>query len=144
MDYLKPQVKPNATKSGKFGRCGRMVIKPYSIPTELIQKYKHVFFKYVTVSVCGCWEWQGRVHNGYGCFPEPGGSTKWSHRVSYALFIGPIKAQMHIDHRCRNKKCVNPAHLQQVTPQENYKAIYRRKLRDEKYLKESMGQLKLW
>ena len=131
-------------KAGRFGKCGKMVIKPYSIPPEKREAHLRVFFRFVTISIEGCWTWQGRTHNGYASCPTPGGNTKWAHRVSYALFNGPIKEGMHIDHRCRNRKCVNPAHLVQVTPIENYQAIQRRKLRDEKRIKEENGQLTLF
>jgi len=100
--------------------------------------------KHVKKSKDGCWEWQARIHNGYGVFSHVNGCSRWAHRVSYALFISPIKEGMHIDHKCRNRICVNPNHLKQVTPYENYKAIKRRKLREEKRLKEKMGQMTIW
>lgn len=121
-----------------------MVIKPYEIPEEDKEKFLKVFRSLVIIDICGCWEWKGRTHNGYGCFPEPGGNTKWAHRVSYALFVGPISGGMHIDHTCRNRKCVRPDHLQQVTPTENYLAIYERKRKDVKELLESRGQLSIY
>lgn len=130
--------------AGKFGYSGKMVIRPFSIPDDIREKCLRVFFKYVTVSITGCWVWEGRSHNGYASCPYPGGNTQWAHRISYALFNGPIEAQRHIDHKCRNRLCVNPAHLKQMTPIENYWAIQRRRLRDEKALKEKMGQLTLW
>lgn len=142
---LTAQVKPDGIiKAGKFGRSGKMIIKAYSVPPEFIETYKKAFFKNVNISICGCWEWKGRIHNGYGCFTVPCGNTKWAHRVSYAIFNGPIQKQMHIDHKCRNRICVNPSHLQQVTPIENYLAIRRRRLRDERIAKEDAGQLTLW
>jgi hypothetical protein len=42
-----------------------------------------------------------------------------AHRVAYELFVGAIPDGMQIDHLCRNKLCVNPAHLEVVTPREN-------------------------
>ena len=142
---LTPSPKPiQGQKSGKFGKSGKMVIKPYSIPESERAKHLKVFFRFVTPSICGCWFWQGRIHNGYGCCATPGGNTKWAHRVSYALFNGAIKEGMHIDHDCRNPTCVNPAHLFQKTPTENYKAIYSRRWKDHRRLMEEKGQLTLW
>lgn len=144
---LKPIPKPDGRiYSGKFGRCGKMVIKPYSIPDEYKDIQLKLFLRHVHISICDCWEWIGRIHNGYGvCYTTPKyDGSRWAHRVSYALFNGPIKKQMHIDHKCRNRACVNPTHLKQVTPQENFLAIQRRRLRDEKKLKEDNGQLTLW
>ena len=66
-----------------------------------------------------CWEWQGTVAaNGYGrCSMD--NRNDMAHRVSYKLFVGPIADGMTIDHLCRNKRCVNPSHLEVVTSREN-------------------------
>ncbi len=141
---LTPSPKPSQPKAGRFGKCGKMIIKPYSIPDADREKLLKTFFRFVTPSICGCWEWQGRIHNGYPSCPTPSGNTKWAHRVSYALFNGPIKEGMHIDHNCRNRTCVNPAHLEQMTPTKNIQAIYSRRWKDHRRLMEEKGQLSLW
>lgn len=140
MPWLTAQQRQQQTiAAGHFGRCGKMVIKPYSIPEELRQKILSTFLKYVTISICGCWEWKGRIYNGYPCCETPEG-TKWAHRVSYALFNGPIAPGMHIDHDCQNRICVRPDHLNQMTPIENYLMIQIRKLRKIKKAREAAGQ----
>lgn len=70
----------------------------------------------------GCWLWQGHTMvTGYGRMgiPGPPGATALVHRVAYELMVGPIPEGLHIDHLCRVRHCVNPAHLDAVTQAEN-------------------------
>ena len=54
-----------------------------------------------------CWEWTGYITpDGYGQF----GRNGRSHRIAYELTIGMIPDELEIDHLCRNRACVNPAH----------------------------------
>lgn len=67
----------------------------------------------------GCWEWTAnRSSEGYGQF-SIGGRLNAAHRVASELTDGPIPAGIVLDHRCRNKGCVNPKHLDRVTQREN-------------------------
>lgn len=59
----------------------------------------------------GCWEWTGSMHAaGYGLFRD-----RLAHRISYEVHVGSIPEGLTIDHLCRNRRCVNPLHLEAVT-----------------------------
>lgn len=74
----------------------------------------------VRVIPCGgCWEWTaGLSVAGYGMFFD-GERDVLAHRWSYAWFVGALVPGLQIDHLCRNRMCVNPMHLEQVTAREN-------------------------
>ncbi|WP_081261015.1 HNH endonuclease signature motif containing protein [Sphingobium yanoikuyae] len=73
----------------------------------------------------GCWEWNLSLSkSGYGCIdPE---TRAWqfaqsgaAHRVSYQAFNGKLVDGLVIRHRCNNRRCCNPEHLEQGTQAEN-------------------------
>ncbi len=79
------------------------------------------FWRKVVVRPWDCWEWQGyRDKGGYGHF-DVFGKNQLAHRVSYTHFAGEITDGMGLDHLCRNRRCVNPEHLEQVTNVVNIK-----------------------
>jgi hypothetical protein len=56
-----------------------------------------------------CWIWTGRIR------PDDG-RPMWSDRIAYRRVYeehrGPIPASHDLHHRCHNRICVNPAHLE--------------------------------
>ena len=81
----------------------------------------------------GCWNWTGATgKDGYGRAglhhprwvaqlpPELTRPAKWlAHRLSYIVHVGPIPDGLTLDHLCRNRRCINPGHLEPVTNRVN-------------------------
>lgn len=67
-----------------------------------------------------CWEWLGSTNKqtGYGK-KQMGGKTHLAHRWVWESMLGPIPKGKVINHKCSNRKCVNPTHLEVVTQSEN-------------------------
>ena len=73
-----------------------------------------------------CWYWKGtHDRDGYAVGKIPASlrgsvpQTSRAHRLSFVAFGGVLESGLQIDHLCRERGCVNPKHLEQVTPREN-------------------------
>lgn len=67
----------------------------------------------------GCWIWtRGLTAKRYGQMYD-GRSNRMAHVVIWEEFNGPVPAGLCLDHLCRVRSCVNPAHLEAVTMREN-------------------------
>lgn len=69
----------------------------------------------------GCWLWLGAARSKrsrYGSHHH-NGKQYLTHRLVYELLVGPIPAELQIDHLCRNRICCNPDHLEPVTIRTN-------------------------
>jgi len=67
-----------------------------------------------------CWEWTGHQYPvwKYGRFRvriEKRQVEFYAHRIAWQILVGEIPRGQVIDHRCRNRLCVNPDHLEPVS-----------------------------
>lgn len=84
-------------------------------PDDLIDRLRSK----ISVQPNGCWHWVAGLNaDGYAQVYNPGGS-RLAHRMVYEFFVGRIPDGLQIDHLCRVRRCVNPSHLETVTPREN-------------------------
>jgi len=69
----------------------------------------------------GCWEWLGPFDSsGYPRCVVGGSKVQGAvHRVVLEASLGAPLGTQHAHHKCANRTCVNPDHLQPVTHREN-------------------------
>lgn len=77
-----------------------------------------------------CWHYARAIHcTGYGMFYYTTDDGKehcdLAHRVMWFSEGREIPDGYELDHLCRVRRCINPAHLEAVTHQENMKRSYR-------------------
>lgn len=84
---------------------------------------ERLLFSSVLDEHTGCWVWLRNVdRKGYGRiqlhdFARKRSTGRRAHRVAYEVFGGePLRPDQQVDHTCRNTRCINPAHLEAVSP----------------------------
>ena len=85
-----------------------------------------------------CWNWNKSCNpNGYGQIRLEG-KNGYVHRVVYSVFVQEIPENLIVRHKCDNKKCCNPEHLELGTRSENQLDNV---IRNSDYKPSSNGQL---
>ena len=101
------------------------------VPDDLVDRRNAIIariYKFVEVQDLGfllneepspCHIWTGGDSGngrggGYGRV-SINGETSAVHRVVYTHYFGYVPAKKQIDHRCNNRLCCNPAHLELVS-----------------------------
>lgn len=88
-------------------------------PTSIQERFWSKVLKDPDDPERGCWLWIGSyMGGGYGQFSIDGKHI-YAHRWSYQSVKGAIPDGLVLDHLCRVRHCVNPAHLEAVTNREN-------------------------
>lgn len=114
--------------NSKRRAVGRLGQRAYSFAQRIacLRRNEELFWQCVDrPSSEACWIWGGRfMPNGYGRIGLYDSDTHadfaWvAHRAAWELLRGEIPAGMQLDHLCRVRACINPAHLEVVTDQEN-------------------------
>jgi hypothetical protein len=91
-----------------------VVINGVDVDNDMISSFK----KRLIIKE-GCWSWKSKPNkSGYSVFSYKK-KPFYAHRFSFALFNGPLKEGLVIDHVCRNRSCLNPKHLRQVSQKIN-------------------------
>lgn len=67
----------------------------------------------------GCWLWSGRIAGGGYGYVWSAGRKVIAHRLAYETIVESVPDGLELDHLCRVRCCVNPAHLEPVTHAEN-------------------------
>jgi len=97
----------------------------------------------------GCWEWTGYMErSGYGIEPRNYWFKQYkvsrAHQLSYKVYKGEYnKAALEISHKCHNKSCINPEHLEAKTSLENRRQDLNNKGNSKMYIEGSMQEILL-
>jgi hypothetical protein len=113
-----PGVQPSRLPSPQGRTCANARRRRARMKRDSLDR----FWSHVVVLPTGCWLWTGSAHpERYGLFYFDKNRRVFAHKWAYMALIGEYPQGLHLDHLCRVRPCVNPAHLEPVTPAINNK-----------------------
>lgn len=78
------------------------------------------FLEKIALGPTGCWLWLGTINReGYGLVWTDENPQCFAHRHAWSLSGRSLPEGMHVHHRCRVRRCVNPDHLDLLTHAEH-------------------------
>lgn len=105
-------------KYSKTGRCKVCANRAIANARKIVYNKSYILSHRTIIKTC--WEWTGAVNSdGYGIVNRASAGEALIHRLAFKLWNGPIASGLEIDHKCRNRRCINPRHLRAVTHRRN-------------------------
>ena len=90
-----------------------------------------------------CWEWQRGKENGYGAiWMSHVRRSTTTHRISYLIHYGAIPNGFVIGHKCDNRGCCNPFHLELITQAQNARDGWSRNRMECKISKDTADEIR--
>ena len=112
-------VLPNILTAAEFDKTAKCIVY-YGFDS-----FVNLFKRKVILSESSCWEYVGAKNSdGYSVQKIRSSKHKLNktilaHRASWLLANRKIVSGFVLDHKCKNRSCVNPLHLQQITASQN-------------------------
>jgi hypothetical protein len=111
--------------------CERPALKSHGMCTACVRRWRRngtaerpteadkFFARIKRETESGCWEWDRTDAAGYGAQFVFDKARTLPHRWAYSYLRADIPEGLELDHLCRNRRCVNPWHLEPVNRREN-------------------------